>query len=83
VNLLRNVKFVVAVCRFKTNMSGLTISMNNIRRIANGLVISYHVFIDVKYVEISSWMQMDKKPILRELKRLELQVASLSGKIPL
>ena len=82
-NLLRNVKFVVAVCRFKTNMSGLTISMNNIRRIANGLVISYHVFIDVKYVEISSWMQMDKKPILRELKRLELQVASLSGKIPL
>jgi len=57
--------------------------MNNIRRIANGLVISYHVFIDVKYVEISSWMQMDKKPILRELKRLELQVASLSGKIPL
>lgn len=28
-----------------------------------------------------SWMQMDKNSILRELKRLELQVASLSGKM--
>jgi hypothetical protein len=63
-------------------MSGLMIAMNNIRRIAYGLVIYYHVFIDVKYVEISSWMDIVKKLILRELKRLELQVASLSGKIP-
>lgn len=27
------------------------------------------------------WMQMDKNDILRELKRLELQVATLSGKL--
>ena len=27
------------------------------------------------------WMQMDKNDILRELKRLELQVATLSGKV--
>ncbi|TCP24403.1 hypothetical protein EV195_106211 [Tenacibaculum skagerrakense] len=28
-----------------------------------------------------TWMQMDKKALLREIKRLELQVSSLSGKI--
>lgn len=28
-----------------------------------------------------SWMQMDKKALIREIKRLELQVSSLSGKI--
>ena len=33
-------------------------------------------------LKLFSWMQMDKNSILRELKRLELQVASLSGKIP-
>jgi hypothetical protein len=33
-------------------------------------------------MKLFSWMQMDKNSILRELKRLELQVASLSGKIP-
>lgn len=28
-----------------------------------------------------TWMQMDKKALLREIKRLELQVSSLSGKM--
>ena len=28
-----------------------------------------------------TWMQMDKKALIREIKRLELQVSSLSGKI--
>ena len=28
-----------------------------------------------------TWMQMDKNALLREIKRLELQVSSLSGKI--
>ncbi|WP_075342894.1 DUF6768 family protein [Tenacibaculum agarivorans] len=28
-----------------------------------------------------TWMQMDKRALLREIKRLELQVSSLSGKI--
>lgn len=32
-------------------------------------------------LKVFSWMQMDKKAIIRELKRLELQVSSLSGKI--
>ena len=32
-------------------------------------------------LKIYAWMQMDKKAILREMKRLELQVMSLSGKM--
>jgi hypothetical protein len=32
-------------------------------------------------LKIFSWMQMDKKAIIREIKRLELQVSSLAGKI--
>lgn len=32
-------------------------------------------------LKIYAWMQMDKNVILREMKRLELQVMSLSGKI--
>ena len=35
----------------------------------------------VGMLKLFSWMQMDKNAILRELKRLELQVASLSGKL--
>jgi len=32
-------------------------------------------------LKMYSWMQMDKNALLREMKRLELQVSSLSGKI--
>lgn len=32
-------------------------------------------------LKLFTWMQMDKKAILREIKRLELQVSSLSGKM--
>ncbi|MCD2259373.1 DUF6768 family protein [Psychroserpens luteolus] len=35
----------------------------------------------VSMLKIFVWMQMDKNAILREMKRLELQVSSLSGKI--
>lgn len=35
----------------------------------------------VSMLKIFAWMQMDKNAILRELKRLELQVSSLSHKI--
>ena len=37
--------------------------------------------IGVSMLKIFAWMQMDKNTILREMKRLELQVSSLSGKI--
>jgi len=32
-------------------------------------------------LKLYTWMQMDKKAILREMKRLELQVSSLAGRI--
>ncbi len=32
-------------------------------------------------LKVFSWMQMDKKAIIREIKRLELQVSSLSSKL--
>ncbi|WP_299114176.1 DUF6768 family protein [uncultured Winogradskyella sp.] len=35
----------------------------------------------VSMIKIFVWMQMDKNALLRELKRLELQVSSLSHKI--
>lgn len=34
----------------------------------------------IAMIKLFVWMQMDKNAILRELKRLELQVASLTGK---
>ena len=35
----------------------------------------------VSMLKIFAWMQMDKNALLREMKRLELQISSLSGKI--
>ena len=35
----------------------------------------------VSMLKVFAWMQMDKNALLRELKRLELQVSSLSGKM--
>lgn len=35
----------------------------------------------VSILKVYAWMQMDKNAILREMKRLELQVMSLSGKM--
>ncbi|WP_109301297.1 DUF6768 family protein [Aquimarina sp. AU474] len=35
----------------------------------------------VSMIKIFSWMQMDKNALLREIKRLELQVSSLAGKV--
>lgn len=37
--------------------------------------------IGVSMLKVFAWMQMDKNAILREMKRLELQVSSLSGKM--
>lgn len=39
------------------------------------------LFFSVSILKIYAWMQMNKKAILREMKRLELQVMSLSGKL--
>ncbi len=37
--------------------------------------------IGMSMLKIYAWLQMDKNAILREMKRLELQVMSLSGKM--
>ncbi|MDB9961457.1 hypothetical protein OAD62_05105 [Oceanihabitans sp.] len=35
----------------------------------------------VSMLKVFAWMQMDKNALLREMKRLELQIASIAGKI--
>lgn len=35
----------------------------------------------VSMLKVFAWMQMDKNALIRELKRLELQISSLAGKI--
>jgi hypothetical protein len=35
----------------------------------------------VSMLKVFAWMQMDKNALLRELKRLELQVSSIAGKM--
>lgn len=42
---------------------------------------SFTLFFNVTVLKLYAWMQMDKYAILREMKRLELQVMSLSGKL--
>jgi len=42
---------------------------------------SFASFAIVGYLKLFTWMQMDKNAILREIKRLELQVSSLAGKM--
>ncbi len=42
---------------------------------------SFASFAIVGYLKLFTWMQMDKNAILRELKRLELQVSSMAGKM--
>jgi len=41
----------------------------------------FSTLIGVTVLKLFTWMQMDKQAILRELKRLELQISSLSSKI--
>lgn len=35
----------------------------------------------VSMLKIFAWMQMDKNALLREMKRLEIQISSLSGRM--
>lgn len=42
---------------------------------------SFVCLMSLSMLKLYAWMQMDKNAILREMKRLELQVLSLSGKM--
>lgn len=44
-------------------------------------IIGTFCMLIVSMLKMFVWMQMDKNAILREMKRLELQVSSLSGKL--
>jgi cell division protein FtsL len=44
-------------------------------------IIGTFCMLIVSMLKMYIWMQMDKNAILREMKRLELQVSSLSGKL--
>ncbi|MCF7560900.1 hypothetical protein L3X39_09660 [Sabulilitoribacter multivorans] len=39
------------------------------------------MLIGISILKVFAWMQMDKNAILREMKRLELQISSLSGRM--
>lgn len=45
---------------------------------ATGTVV---FLVGVSMLKVFAWMQMDKKAIIREVKRLELQISSLSSKV--
>jgi len=73
VTLISLLLFVYCVVQFFD-----AVETNELIKWAVGGVIA---LMTVSMLKIFSWMQMDKNAILRELKRLELQVASLSGKL--
>ena len=52
--------------------------MKELLKWAGGTLI---FLIGVSMLKIFAWMQMDKKALMRELKRLEIQISSLSSKI--
>ncbi|WP_363322520.1 DUF6768 family protein [uncultured Tenacibaculum sp.] len=52
--------------------------MKELLKWASGTLI---FLIGVSMLKIFAWMQMDKKALMRELKRLEIQISSLSSKI--
>ncbi|PTM05192.1 MAG: hypothetical protein DA407_12490 [Bacteroidetes bacterium] len=44
-------------------------------------IIGTFCMLIVSMLKMFAWMQMDKNALLREMKRLELQISSLSGKM--
>lgn len=54
------------------------LSTNELIKWGFGIII---LFFTVSILKVYAWMQMDKNAILREMKRLELQIMSLSSKL--
>ena len=57
------------------------LSVDSAEEIMKWGIGSLMLLLSISMLKIYAWMQMDKNAILREMKRLELQVMSLSGKI--
>lgn len=54
---------------------------SNIKQMIQWAAGSLIFLLGVSILKIFAWMQMDKNALLREIKMLELQISSLSGKI--
>jgi threonine/homoserine/homoserine lactone efflux protein len=67
------VGFIVCVVKFFD-----TENTNELIMWSVGGIIS---LLAVSMLKIFAWLQMDKNALLREMKRLELQISSLSGKM--
>ncbi len=74
VNLIAFGVFVYCLIRF--------FNTDNTNELIKWSVTGFLCIMTVSMIKIFWWAQMDKNAILRELKRLELQVSSLAGKIP-
>ncbi|MDB4438892.1 hypothetical protein N9176_01450 [bacterium] len=57
------------------------LSVDSAEEIMKWGIGSLMLLLSISMLKIYAWMQMDKNAILREMKRLELQVMSLSGKM--
>lgn len=55
--------------------------VNEIKELLKWGIGSIIFMLGVSMLKVFAWMQMDKNTILREMKRLELQMSSLLGKL--
>jgi len=80
INILMNIVTVVFFGFFLYCMIQFfnTNDTNELIKWAGGALM---FLIGISMLKIFAWMQMDKNALLREIKRLELQVSSLSSKI--
>ena len=67
------VGFIVCIVKFFD-----TENTNELIMWSVGVIIA---LLAVSMLKIFAWLQMDKNALLREMKRLELQISSLSGKM--
>ncbi len=58
------------------------LNTNDTNELIRWFAVGFICMMFMMMIKLFSWMQMDKNALLRELKRLELQVSSLAGKIP-
>jgi len=76
-NIMTLVFFALAIyCAIQFFQTDLT---NDLIKWGSGAMLSIFA---MSMLKVFAWMQMDKNALLREMKRLELQISSLSGKIP-
>ncbi|WP_353778407.1 DUF6768 family protein [Winogradskyella sp. 3972H.M.0a.05] len=53
----------------------------DVKELIKWSVLGFFCLTSIGMLKLFAWMQMDKNAILREIKRIEIQVSSLSGKL--